>query len=108
MGQPFSFFFDERLEVTRPLLHVEYESMPTEVRHQFELKCQQICATIPEKLKEWERRYLERFEALNQAEDEAEFDRLWEEMDRISSRIADLNLLYLHIEGKNLGANVFA
>ncbi|PTX53710.1 hypothetical protein C8P63_12730 [Melghirimyces profundicolus] len=108
MDRLFHFFYDERLEVRRPLLHVNYEELPPESQHRFEMKCQEVCAEIPPKLKEWEERYMICFDALNQAEGEEDFDRIWDEMNDISSRIADLNLLYFHIEGHRYGANAYA
>ncbi|WP_124728101.1 hypothetical protein [Staphylospora marina] len=107
-GKPYEFVFDERLGVLRPLLHVDYESMTESQQQDFELGCQEVLAAIPEKIRDWETEYLHRFEQLQTAEDDRDFVRLSEELNRISSILSDLNLLYLHIEGNYLGANVTA
>jgi hypothetical protein len=104
----YEFRFDERLGVVRPWLHVDYEDLPPEKQHEFELRCQEVLARIPEKIKEWEQVYMNRFEALQKAEDEKAFFMINEELNDISSILCDLNLLYLHIEGTWLGANVTA
>ncbi|PTM60060.1 hypothetical protein [Desmospora activa] len=104
----FAFPFDERLGVRRPRLFVAYEELSREYLHRFELGCQEVCSDIPERIRLFERRYMHLFEALNGIEREAEMDRILEEMNDLSSRIADLNVLYLHIEGTYIGANVHA
>jgi len=108
MKAPFSFQYDERLGVMRPRLEVEYEEMPKALQHEFELRCQQICSQIPERIKELEREYMKRYEALKEIDDEDEFLRVNDEMNELSRTICDLNLLYLHIEGVYLGAHVHA
>lgn len=104
----YEFRFDERLGIHRPLLHVEYEELPEEVRQEFELKCQEICARIPEQIKRLEQEYLERYEALKEAEDDKSFYRLTDEMNEISKNICDLNILFLYIEGTYLASGVHA
>ncbi|WP_141201759.1 hypothetical protein [Paludifilum halophilum] len=106
--ESYEFPWDERLQVHRPLLHVEYEEMPPEVQHTFELKCQEVCAQIPPQIKVFEQRYMDRFEALNQAREDEDFFGLMEEMNELSSCISDLNILFLHIEGHFIGASVHA
>ncbi|MBA4492726.1 hypothetical protein ACFO25_09475 [Paenactinomyces guangxiensis] len=91
--------FDERLGIDRPVLHVDYETLSDEVQQEFEMKCQQICARIPERIKRFEREYMERFEALKEAEDDEIFFNLTDEMNEISKIICDLNILFLYIEG---------
>lgn len=107
-GQWFAFPFDERLGIHRPRLFVDYEELSRDNRHRFELGCQEVCAEIPERIRLLEERYMNLFEALNEMATEAEWERLMDEMNDLSSCIADLNVLYLHIEGTYIGANVQA
>ncbi|SEM67240.1 hypothetical protein [Lihuaxuella thermophila] len=100
--------FDERLGIDRPLLHVEYEELPEELRQEFELKCQEVCARIPERIKCLEQEYLDRYEALKEAEDDETFYRLTDEMNDLSKTICDLNILFLYIEGTFLASSVHA
>ncbi|MFC4077169.1 hypothetical protein [Salinithrix halophila] len=97
---------DERLRVDRPVLYVEYESLSEGEQQEFELLCQEICAQIPPRIKAFEEIYMDRFEALHQAENDEAFYHLLEEMNDISSRIADLNVLFLHIEGNFIAASI--
>lgn len=106
MKAPFSIEFDERLGVYLPQLEVEYEQMSKEHQHEFELQCQQICSQIPERIRVLEQEYMKIYEALKEAEDDAEFMRYNDQMNELSRTICDLNLLYLHIEGSYLGAHV--
>lgn len=107
-AQPFAFPFDERLGIRRPRLFVDYEELSTARRHRFELGCQEVCSEIPSRIRWFEKRYMTLFEALNETSSETELDRLLDEMNELSSCIADLNVLYLHIEGTYIGANVSA
>ncbi|TCS92359.1 hypothetical protein [Hazenella coriacea] len=91
--------YDERLQVERPYLNIEYECLPEKVQQEFELKCQEICSQIPEQIKLFEQKYMVHFDQLRDVEDETEFLRLTEEMNEISSVICDLNILFLTIEG---------
>jgi hypothetical protein len=105
---PFAFVYDERLGLARPVLYVEYEELSQEKQDEFELKCQESCSYIPERIKEIEQDYMQRYEALANTEDETEFLRLNDELNELSKRICELNLLYLQIEGTYLSANVHA
>jgi hypothetical protein len=103
---PFSFVFDPRLGLKRPRLNREYEALTLEQQEAFELGCLQICAEIPEQIRQFEQQYMYYFAQLTEVDDESFFDQLNAKMNDISSRINDLNLLYLTIEGTYLGANV--
>lgn len=103
---PFSFVFDPRLGLKRPRLNVEYEALSKEQQETFELGCLQICAEIPEQIRQFEQQYMNYYTQLTNVEDESVFDQLNAKMNDLSSRINDLNLLYLTIEGTYLGANV--
>lgn len=105
---PFTFVHDVRLGVTRPILYVDYDELPREKREEFELKCQACSASIPQRIKELEREYLELYEGLANLDEEDEFLRGMDQLNELSRRICDLNLLYLQIEGTYLAANVHA
>lgn len=105
---PFELIYDERLRIQRPLLHVEYESLTPMLQSEFELLCQQVCAQIPEEIKRFEVEYLQVFDQLKDVDDEQQFLMLNEKMNDISSRICDLNLLFLHIEGTFIAYSVHA
>jgi microcystin degradation protein MlrC len=102
----YDFWHDGRLGIDRPRLHVPYEQLSEKEQHLFELRCQEICSRIPPQIKSFEREYMNCFEALNQSCDDQEFEQLFNRMNDLSSRICDLNVLYLHIEGSYLEANV--
>jgi hypothetical protein len=104
----FAFPFDERLGIPRPCLTVEYEELPLEARYRFELGCQQVVSEIPARIRSFEQRYLTLYESLSEVTSEQELDERMAEMNEISSCIADLNVLYFHIEGTYIGANVSA
>ncbi|SDX36487.1 hypothetical protein SAMN05444487_11526 [Marininema mesophilum] len=97
--QRYELFDDERLQIKRPLLHVAYEVLTLEEQHRFELLCQEVCAEIPPRIQAFEALYMGYFEELHTAEDDATFYRLMEKMNDLSCRIADLNVLFLYIEG---------
>jgi hypothetical protein len=101
----FELRYDPRLKLKRPYLYVEYEDLPVSVQEEFEFACQRVCAQIPDRIKEFEQKYLQIYEALKEAKDE-EFFLLMDQLNEISSIICDLNLLYLHIEGTYLSGSV--
>jgi hypothetical protein len=101
----FELRYDPRLKLERPYLFVEYDQLPAPVQEEFEFACQRVCAQIPDKIKEFERKYLQIYESLKEAKDE-EFFAFMDELNEISSIICDLNLLYLHIEGTYLSGSV--
>lgn len=104
--QYYQLCYDKRLGLNLPNLECEYEDMPKKVQAEFELACQKIASQIPERIKLLEAQYMERYFRLQEVVDLEGFDRLLEEMNDLSSRICDLNLLYRTIEGEYLGANV--
>ncbi|MBD1373168.1 hypothetical protein IC620_12460 [Hazenella sp. IB182357] len=103
----YEIYFDDRLGMNRPRLLVDYDSLSAEQQQEFELKCQEICSYIPERIKAFESRYMSYYEQLKEADDETFF--LYnEEMNQISEIICDLNLLYLYIEGNFLNSTALA
>lgn len=107
MAKPaFEFRYDEEIDLMRPVLYVDYESLNAKERQEFEWGLQQISAQIPDRLQQFEQDYLNLYETLKKAEDDESFFRINEEMNRVSKNISELNLLYLHIEGTHLHANV--
>ncbi len=107
MAKPaFEFRYDEEINLMRPVLHVDYESLNLEERQEFDWGLQQISAQIPDRIQQFEQEYMNLYETLKSTEDDASFFRINEEMNKVSKKISELNLLYLHIEGTHLHANV--
>ncbi len=98
---------DLRLGVTKPVLLVPYEQLTGKEQASFELLCQTVSAGIPEAIKRFESKYMQKFDALADV-DEAGFYHVTEEMNEISSCICDLNLLFLWIEGNFLSKSLHA
>lgn len=105
---PYEMYYDERLQIHRPILHVDYNELEKPLQAEFELLCQQVCANIPEQIKRFEEVYLQTFESLKEIEDEDQFLAINEQMNDLSSRISDLNILFLHIEGSFIAYSVHA
>ncbi|SFI95207.1 hypothetical protein [Thermoflavimicrobium dichotomicum] len=105
---PYEIKFDPRLKIDRPYLHVEYEQLPKQVQEEFELKCQEICSQIPDRIKSFEKEYMKKYEELKEADEDEVFFQLTDELNEISSCICDLNLLFLHIEGAYISHSVHA
>lgn len=102
--RPFELQYDARLNIERPLLHVAYEELTEEEREEFEVLCQKVCSRIPVQIQNFEREYMKRFAELEQMEEDSQFYVLLDEMNEISSCISDLNVLFLHIEGRFLAS----
>ncbi|SFX72971.1 hypothetical protein SAMN04487866_12029 [Thermoactinomyces sp. DSM 45891] len=99
LNMPYEMIYDSRLQIRRPILHVDYDELESDVQAEFELLCQQVCACIPEQIKCFEIEYLMTFDSLKEVEDEKLFFAINEQLNDLSSRISDLNILFLHIEG---------
>lgn len=102
----FEFRYDEEIDLMRPVLHVDYESLNPEERQEFEWRLQQVSAQIPDRIQQFEQDYMHLYETLKATEDDEAFFRINEEMNKVSKKISELNLLYLQIEGTHLHANV--
>lgn len=102
----FELRYDQELELMRPVLHVDYESLSPEKKQEFEWACQQVCAKIPDRLQQLEQAYMELYEKLKDTEDEELFFKTNEEMNELFKKISEINLLYLQIEGTYLHSNV--
>ncbi|RAL25575.1 hypothetical protein [Thermoflavimicrobium daqui] len=100
--------FDHRLKIFRPYLHVEYDQLPMQLQEEFELKCQEICSKIPDRIKCLEQEYMQKYEALKEVDAEDLFFQLTDELNEISSCICDLNLLFLQIEGAYISQSIHA
>ena len=66
--------------------------------------CQQVCSRIPIQIQAFEDAYMKRFAELEQVEEDDTFYVLLNEMNELSSCISDLNVLFLHIEGRFLAS----
>lgn len=105
---PYELRYDPRLRIERPYLNVDYEALSKTEREEFEVICQTVCSCISLQIRSFEKAYLERFEALERTEDDDAFYVLLDEMNEISSCISDLNVLFLHIEGRFLASREHA
>lgn len=103
---PYQFHYDPLLQVDRPYLLISYEKMTVDEQEDFEVRCQEVCAYIPERIRQFEGKYMYYFDQLAHVESDNDFERITNNMNEISSCISDLNLLYLYIEGSFLGASV--
>lgn len=106
--QLYELYYDPRLKIERPLLHVDYEELSEAERAEFEVMCQRVCSRIPVQIQSFEKAYMERFETLEQTEEDDAFYAMLNEMNEISSCISDLNVLFLHIEGRFLASRAHA
>jgi len=106
--KPYEVRYDRRLKIDRPFLHIDYEELSEAEREEFELICQEICSKIPDQIKAWEQEYNNKYESLKEADDEEVFYQLTDELNEISSRICDLNLLFLYIEGTYISQSIHA
>lgn len=104
--RPYEFRYDARLGIDRPVLHVAYERLSKAEREAFEYKCQQVCSRIPLRIQALERTYMTRYAELEHAEADTDYFAILNEMNDISSRISELNVLFLHIEGRFLASDV--
>lgn len=106
--QPYELCYDTRLQIERPYLHVRIDELSEVEREAFEVVCQQVCSRIPVQIQVFEKKYMERFTALESAEEDDMFFDLLQEMNEISSCISDLNVLFLQIEGRFLASRSHA
>lgn len=107
-GQPFELRYDKRLQIETPHLHVPIDHLTEAEREAFEVVCQQVCSNIPVQIQTFEKSYMERFALLEEVEEDEDFFDLLDEMNEISSCINDLNVLFLHIEGRFLASRAHA
>ena len=94
--------FDPRLNIRRLILRVDPDRLTPGERAELAVRYQEMAAQIPAQVKAFEKRYMACYEELKQAEDDESFYALIDEMNDLSSRISDLNILYLEIEGRYL------
>lgn len=99
--------FDPRLNINRLILHVDPDRLSQEEKKELALRYQEMAAQIPAQVNAFEKRYMACYEKLKQVEDDGDFYSLIEEMNDLSSRISDLNILYLEIEGRYLAGKVY-
>jgi hypothetical protein len=98
--------FDPRLNIRRLVLRADPDRLTDAERAELAARYQEMAAQIPAQVKAFEKRYMACYEELKQAEDDATFYSLIDEMNDLSSRISDLNILYLEIEGRYLAEKV--
>lgn len=107
-GKPFELRYDARLQIETPHLHIPIERLTATEREEFEVVCQQVCSNIPAQIQAFEKSYMDRFAMLENVKADEDFFNLLDEMNHISSCINDLNVLFLHIEGRFLASRTHA
>lgn len=105
-GSTYEWLFDSRLNIRRLILRVDPDQLTPGEKAELAIRYQEMAAQIPVQIKVFERRYMACYEELKQAEDDESFYSLVEEMNDLSSRISDLNILYVQIEGRHLAEKV--
>lgn len=104
MSRTYEFIYDEELGIEKPILYVPMEQLSEEDQSSLYHKMEQISGQIPERIRELERKY-ETLYARFSEEDHIQDDRFYsrmEEMNEISRKIGELNILYLQMQGKYL------
>ncbi|HJV47495.1 MAG TPA: hypothetical protein VJ824_17390 [Bacillota bacterium] len=96
----FEFVYDPRIELNSPIIKIPVEEWTTEDLHQFYEEAQDVTAKIPAKILEFDKIYMQKYEEL-QYRPEDLFD-IMEELNELSGKICELNVLYLRLEGKFL------
>lgn len=98
----FNFIYDDRIELEMPVIYVPLEQWNPEETAEFFDKTQGISSKIPAKIHEFDKRYMKKYEEL-QHQPEMFFE-IMEELNDLSGKISELNVLYLRIEGTFLHA----
>lgn len=96
----YEFIYDTRIEVDKPVIHVPVEEWSTEDFSNFMDESQRITSKIPAKILEIDKRYMEKYEELQIRPDF--FFEIMDELNEMSGKISELNVLYLQLEGKFL------
>lgn len=96
----FNFIYDDRIEMDMPVIYVPIEQWNPEDKVEFFDRTQGISSKIPSKIQEFDKRYMKKYDEL-QYHPEMFFE-IMEELNDLSGKISELNVLYLRIEGKFL------
>ncbi|RKD25086.1 hypothetical protein BEP19_04500 [Ammoniphilus oxalaticus] len=96
----FKFEYNEKIELEKPLILVPMERWNQREIDEYYGKARKISAQIPSRIRQLDEQYMEKYESLQLNPDD--FFEIMEELNGISSKISELNALYLKIEGKHL------
>lgn len=95
--QKFDFIYNPKLDIKEPVLYVPLNYLSATEKAEYFLEANKIAAEIPSKIQQLDKQYMQLHDELA-GNDEHFFD-LFEEMNQISEKICELNVLYLRIEG---------
>ncbi|RXT04133.1 hypothetical protein [Ammoniphilus sp. CFH 90114] len=98
----YTFIFDDRIELDMPVIYVPVEQWDQEETAAFFEKTQGITSQIPAKIQEFDKRYMQKYEELQHRPES--FFEIMDELNELSGKISELNVLYLRIEGTFLHA----
>lgn len=99
--QAFRFHIDEQIGLPLPHLIKPYEEMDHEEREALTMALEALSGLIPERLRELETTYVHLYQNAQELEGEAFFKEMQKAV-RIADTIAELNVLYLTIQGQFL------
>jgi hypothetical protein len=94
----YRFVYDPRIEIEVPVLTKPLDSFSKEDLDSFYEQAQMISAKIPAKIQELDKRYMAKYDMLH---DHPElFFEIMDELNEISGKISELNVWFLHLEGR--------
>lgn len=93
----FNFVYDDRTELEVPVIYVPMEYWEPQEKAEFYDRAQSITSKIPAKILELDKRYMTKYEELQENPDD--FFTIMDELNDLSGKISELNVLYLRIEG---------
>ncbi|WP_134701484.1 hypothetical protein [Ammoniphilus sp. YIM 78166] len=93
----YNFVYDRRIELDMPVIYVPFEEWNSEETAAFYERTQGITSKIPAKILEFDKRYMKKYEEL-QSRPEAFFE-IMDELNELSGKISELNVLFLRLEG---------
>jgi len=96
----YAFVYDPRIEMNMPVIYEPMEEWTSEEMAHFNDQALSITAQIPAKILEFDKRYMKKYDALE--EDPERFFEIMEDLNELSGKISELNVLYLRLEGKFL------
>lgn len=98
----FDFIYEPRIELEMPVIHIPMEDWEAAEVAEFYDKAQSITAKIPAKILEFDKLYMRKYEELQARPDD--FFEIMDDLNELSGKISELNVLYLRIEGSFLHA----
>lgn len=96
----YSFFYNEKLGIKTPELHVEFEEMLPSEQDELLTKARKEAAKIPDRIKQFEEIYMQTYNDLENYPER--FFELMDQLNELSAIIFELNIWFYKIEGKFL------